>query len=153
VLPTLSPAHLSARTRGRRHAMLTASVGLAATLLTAAPAAAAPTAPAAVASADTRAAAPARASLVTSADRARVRRLAPQLRRLRACESGGNYRINTGNGYYGAYQFDMSTWRALGYRGRPNTAPAPVQDAAVARLHARRGWAPWPACSRMLGLR
>jgi len=34
--------------------------------------------------------------------------------RLRQCESGNNYAINTGNGYYGAYQFDASTWRAVG---------------------------------------
>jgi len=34
--------------------------------------------------------------------------------RLRGCESAGNYRANTGNGYYGACQMAMGTWRSLG---------------------------------------
>ena len=75
------------------------------------------------------------------------------LARLRACESGGNYRINTGNGYYGAYQFDRQTWRALGYSGMPHQADPATQDDAVRKLQSRRGWGPWPACSRKLGLR
>jgi hypothetical protein len=72
--------------------------------------------------------------------------------RLRQCESGGNYRINTGNGYYGAYQFDLRTWRGLGYSGRPHEASPGTQDAAARELQAQRGWQPWPACSRKLGL-
>ena len=72
--------------------------------------------------------------------------------RLRACESSGNYRISTGNGYYGAYQFDLSTWRGLGYGGYPHQAAPATQDAAARRLQAARGWQPWPACSRKLGL-
>ncbi len=72
--------------------------------------------------------------------------------RLRACESGGNYSINTGNGYYGAYQFDVRTWRGLGYAGLPSSAAPGTQDEAAARLQAQRGWQPWPACSRKLGL-
>ena len=71
-----------------------------------------------------------------------------QLYRLRMCESGGNYRINTGNGYYGAYQFSLSTWRSLGYPGYPNQATPAVQDAAVRKLYARAGWSPWPVCGR-----
>ena len=72
--------------------------------------------------------------------------------RLRMCESGGNYAINTGNGYYGAYQFDRGTWNGLGYPGRADQASPATQDAAAAKLQSQRGWSPWPACSRKLGL-
>jgi hypothetical protein len=73
--------------------------------------------------------------------------------KLRRCESGGRYDINTGNGFYGAYQFVPSTWRGLGYAGMPHQAPPHVQDEAAQRLQARSGWGQWPACTRMLGLR
>ena len=73
--------------------------------------------------------------------------------RLRRCESGGNYRINTGNGYYGAYQFDLRTWRGLGYGGLPSNAAPAIQDEAARRLQAARGWGPWPGYARKLGLR
>jgi len=69
---------------------------------------------------------------------------------LRQCESTNNYSANTGNGFYGAYQFDLKTWRSLGLAGLPHQAPKLVQDAAVVRLHARRGWQPWPVCGRLL---
>jgi hypothetical protein len=72
--------------------------------------------------------------------------------RLRQCESGGNYATNTGNGFYGAYQFDRRTWRGLGYSGTPSDAAPGTQDAAAYELQAQRGWQPWPACSRKLGL-
>jgi hypothetical protein len=72
--------------------------------------------------------------------------------RLRQCESGGNYSINTGNGFYGAYQFDRGTWNGLGYPGRADQASPATQDAAAAKLQSQRGWSPWPACSRRLGL-
>jgi hypothetical protein len=72
--------------------------------------------------------------------------------RLRQCESGGNYAINTGNGFYGAYQFDRGTWNGLGYPGRADQAAPATQDAAAAKLQSQRGWSPWPACSRRLGL-
>jgi hypothetical protein len=72
---------------------------------------------------------------------------------LRQCESSNNYAANTGNGYYGAYQFSLSTWRSLGYRGRPHEAAPGVQDQAASRLAARSGWGQWPACSRRLGVR
>ena len=71
---------------------------------------------------------------------------------LRQCESGGNYTIDTGNGYYGAYQFSAATWHGLGYPGLPNQAAPAVQDQAAQRLQARSGWGQWPACSRKLGL-
>lgn len=70
---------------------------------------------------------------------------------LRDCESGGNYSDNTGNGYYGAYQFSLSTWIGLGYQGLPSNAPPAVQDAAAQKL-AAGGWGAWPACAAILGL-
>lgn len=76
------------------------------------------------------------------------------LSRLRSCE--GSYSSNTGNGYYGAYQFNAGTWRAnapAAYKDTlPHNAPPTVQDQAAATLYQRRGWQPWPACSRKLGL-
>ncbi|MFL6139838.1 MAG: transglycosylase family protein [Frankiaceae bacterium] len=79
--------------------------------------------------------------------------LAGEFAALRQCESGGNYRIATGNGYYGAYQFDLGTWRGIGGSGYPNQASPATQDALAYRLYQQRGWAPWPACSAHLGLR
>lgn len=72
---------------------------------------------------------------------------------LRLCESSNNYSANTGNGYYGAYQFLLSTWRALGYSGLPSQASASTQDAAAYHLYQLSGWGNWPACSAALGLR
>jgi peptidoglycan hydrolase-like protein with peptidoglycan-binding domain len=74
------------------------------------------------------------------------------LAKLRACESGGNNQTNTGNGYYGAYQFALATWRGLGYSGYPHQASPATQDEAVRKLQARSGWGQWPACSRKYGL-
>ena len=72
--------------------------------------------------------------------------------KLRTCESHGNYADNTGNGYYGAYQFSARTWHSLGYTGLPHTAQPSQQDEAAKRLQARGGWRQWPACARQLGL-
>jgi hypothetical protein len=71
---------------------------------------------------------------------------------LRICESGNDYTTNTGNGYYGAYQFSEQTWLGLGLPGYPYQAPPAVQDAAAAKLQAEVGWGAWPACSAALGL-
>lgn len=71
---------------------------------------------------------------------------------LRNCEAGGDYTRNSGNGYYGAYQFDIGTWGNYGGFARPDLAPASVQDAKAQATQAARGWSPWPACSRKLGL-
>lgn len=75
---------------------------------------------------------------------------AEALARLRSCE--GSYTSNTGNGYYGAYQFDIQTWG--GYSGYPNASVAPpaVQDEKAWLTYQRRGWSPWPSCSRSMGL-
>lgn len=67
---------------------------------------------------------------------------------VRNCESGGNYSTNTGNGYYGAYQFDISSWYANGggsYASRPDLAPAWAQDQVAYNYWSRAGWSPW-AC-------
>ncbi|MEI8081480.1 MAG: transglycosylase family protein [Actinomycetes bacterium] len=72
-----------------------------------------------------------------------------EARKIRACESGGNYRISTGNGYYGAYQFDFGTWLANGggrYAKTANRAPSWAQDHVMWRTHKARGWSPW-ACA------
>ena len=71
---------------------------------------------------------------------------------LRQCESGGDYTTDTGNGFYGAYQFDAQTWHSLGLSGLPSQAAPGTQDSAAQSLQAQRGWEPWPACSASLGL-
>jgi hypothetical protein len=74
------------------------------------------------------------------------------LAKLRGCEAGGRYDRNSGNGYYGAYQYDISTWG--GYMGyaRADLAPGDVQDQKTWETYKRRGWSPWPSCSKSLGL-
>lgn len=69
---------------------------------------------------------------------------------LRECESGNNYRIDTGNGYYGAYQFNLSTWASYGPPGNPAQAPPAEQDRRAKALYAARGAQPWPVCGRLL---
>ena len=70
---------------------------------------------------------------------------------LRQCESSDNYQDNTGNGYYGAYQFSLSTWHGLGFGGLPSNAPSSEQDLA-AQIEQRGGWYAWPECALVLGL-
>lgn len=72
---------------------------------------------------------------------------------LARCESGGNWAINTGNGYYGGLQFSLSTWRAVGGSGLPSENSRDEQIARAEILLARSGWGQWPACTKMLGLR
>jgi uncharacterized protein YabE (DUF348 family) len=73
--------------------------------------------------------------------------------KLAQCESGGNWSINTGNGYYGGLQFSLSTWRAYGGSGLPSDASREGQIAIAKKLQADAGWGAWPACSSKLGLR
>ena len=71
------------------------------------------------------------------------------------CESGGNWSINTGNGYYGGLQFSAGTWRAYGggaYANTANRASRGQQIAIAERVLASQGWGAWPSCSRHLGL-
>jgi hypothetical protein len=72
--------------------------------------------------------------------------------RLRMCESSNDYRIDTGNDHYGAYQFDLPTWRSVGGRGYPNRASRAEQDLRALILYRERGWQPWQ-CASILGLR
>ena len=71
---------------------------------------------------------------------------------LAACESGGNWSINTGNGYYGGLQFSLSSWRAVGGAGYPHEASAGEQIVRGQRLQAIQGWGAWPGCAAKLGL-
>ena len=74
---------------------------------------------------------------------------------LRFCESTRDYEIATGNGYYGAYQFDVVTWIDMGGRGLPSEAAPEEQDARARYLYALRGsgyarGGAWPVCGRFL---
>ncbi|WP_284445723.1 transglycosylase family protein [Curtobacterium citreum] len=71
---------------------------------------------------------------------------------LAQCESGGNWAINTGNGYYGGLQFNLGTWQANGGSGNPASASREAQIAVAERVLASQGWGAWPACSAKLGL-
>jgi resuscitation-promoting factor RpfA len=73
--------------------------------------------------------------------------------KLAQCESGGNWNINTGNGYYGGIQFNASTWRAYGGTGMPHQASKAQQIAVAERTLAAQGWGAWPSCSRKMNLR
>ena len=74
---------------------------------------------------------------------------------LAQCESGGNWSINTGNGYYGGLQFSYGTWHDYGggeFAEYPHQATREQQIVVAERLRAERGYAPWPACRTKLGL-
>lgn len=82
--------------------------------------------------------------------------------RLQGCECPPGWHCNTGNGYYGGLQFSKSTWNAYAAPGRPDGSPYPPradlasredQIEVARRVWRARGWQPWPACSRKLGLR
>ena len=73
---------------------------------------------------------------------------APHLEAIAACESGGNPSTNTGNGFYGKYQFTQSTWESVGGTGNPAAASEAEQDARAAQLYAQQGSSPWPVCGR-----
>jgi hypothetical protein len=72
----------------------------------------------------------------------------PTLEAIAACESGGNPETDTGNGFYGKYQFDLSTWNAVGGTGNPAHASEAEQDRRAAALYAQAGPSPWPVCGR-----
>ena len=71
---------------------------------------------------------------------------------LAECESGGNWAINTGNGYYGGLQFTLETWQGYGGTGYPHDASRETQIAVAEQVQAGQGWGAWPACSAELGL-
>ncbi|WP_406493441.1 LysM peptidoglycan-binding domain-containing protein [Streptomyces sp. NBC_01604] len=65
------------------------------------------------------------------------------------CESGGNWSINTGNGYYGGLQFSASTWAAYGgtqYAAQANQASKAQQIAVAEKVLAGQGKGAWPNC-------
>lgn len=75
--------------------------------------------------------------------------------RLAQCESGGNWAINTGNGYYGGLQFSATTWRAFGgsrFAPFAHQATREQQIAIAEETLKAQGWNAWPSCSRKLGL-
>ena len=73
--------------------------------------------------------------------------------RLAQCESGGNWAINTGNGYYGGLQFNVGTWRAYGGSGYPHQASRETQIAIATKVRdASGGYGAWPGCAASLGL-
>ena len=70
-----------------------------------------------------------------------------------SCESGGNWHINTGNGFYGGLQFDLGTWRSNGggqYAARPDLASKSEQISVATTLYNKRGSSPWPVCGANL---
>ncbi|CAN5883268.1 transglycosylase family protein [soil metagenome] len=74
---------------------------------------------------------------------------------LAQCESGGNWSINTGNGFYGGVQFYQPTWEGYGgtqYAPRADLASREQQIAIAEKVLAGQGWGAWPACSASLGL-
>ncbi|MGW0181023.1 transglycosylase family protein [Nocardia sp. NPDC003345] len=75
--------------------------------------------------------------------------------RLAQCEAGGNWNINTGNGYHGGLQFSPSTWTANGggeYAPTANQASREQQIVVAEKVLASQGWGAWPSCSSSLGL-
>jgi resuscitation-promoting factor RpfA len=75
--------------------------------------------------------------------------------RLAQCESGGDWHINTGNGYYGGLQFSDSTWDSFGggrYASRADLATRAQQIQIAEKVLDGQGWGAWPACSAELGL-
>lgn len=75
--------------------------------------------------------------------------------RLAGCEAGGDWHINTGNGYYGGLQFSYGTWQAYGGTEFAPTADQATREQQIIvaeRTLAQQGWGAWPACSASLGL-
>ncbi len=72
--------------------------------------------------------------------------------RVAACESGNNWSINTGNGFYGGLQFTQSTWRAYGGSGSPQNASKSEQKRVARNVLKGQGPGAWPVCSRKAGL-
>jgi hypothetical protein len=70
---------------------------------------------------------------------------------LRNCESGDNYTSASANGYYGAYQFNLTTWRSVGGTGTPSKATPAEQNYRALYLYRMRGWQPW-GCAHNLHL-
>ncbi|MFC3964406.1 resuscitation-promoting factor Rpf1 domain-containing protein [Nocardia jiangsuensis] len=75
--------------------------------------------------------------------------------RLATCEAGGNWGINTGNGFQGGLQFSPSTWKSHGggeFAASAHNASREEQIVVAERVLASQGWGAWPSCSSKLGL-
>ena len=72
----------------------------------------------------------------------------PVLQAIADCESGGDPTTDTGNGFYGKYQFTLQTWASVGGTGNPAQASEAEQDQRAAALYAQAGPSPWPVCGR-----
>ena len=72
--------------------------------------------------------------------------------KLAACESGGNWSIDIGNGYFGGLQFNQGAWESVGGTGNPAQASREEQIAKGKLLQQKRGWGAWGGCSTKLGL-
>lgn len=105
-----------------------------------------------------------RAAAAAAAEAAARRASAPQVSvadgsvwdTLAQCESGGNWSMNSGNGYSGGLQFVASTWRGAGggeFAPAAHLASREEQIIVAERVQASQGWGAWPACSRRAGLR
>lgn len=64
------------------------------------------------------------------------------------CESGGDWSINTGNGYYGGLQFSLQTWQGVGGTGYPHEHSREEQIHRAEILYSSRGLSPWPVCGK-----
>lgn len=106
--------------------------------------------------------APPKPSTTTTAPSTQIQRSAPSggsgdpndtasWDRLAQCESGGNWSINTGNGYSGGIQFSLSSWRAVGGTGYPHEHSREEQIHRGRLLWEQGGWSHWPGCSRSFG--
>lgn len=74
--------------------------------------------------------------------------------RVAQCESGGNWSINTGNGFSGGLQFTAQTWKGFGggqYAAAAHQATRAQQIAVAEKVLAKQGWGAWPVCSRKAG--
>jgi hypothetical protein len=71
-----------------------------------------------------------------------------KLERMADCESDKRWFLNTGNGYYGGLQFDLSTWKSVGGKGYPHRNSKLEQKYRAVKLIRKRGYRPWPRCGR-----
>ena len=92
------------------------------------------------------------AGLALSATAANATTSASTWDALAQCESGGNWAINTGNGFSGGLQFTPSTWAAYGGTGSASDASREQQIAVAEQVQAAQGWGAWPSCAAQLGL-
>jgi hypothetical protein len=90
----------------------------------------------------------ARAEARRAAARAAASTASPALEAIAACESGSNPQTDTGNGFYGKYQFTLATWQAVGGSGNPAQASESEQDRRAATLLAQAGPGQWPVCGQ-----